>query len=166
MCMLSKTTGWLSFEHVAVGGIVRTYDLRMGVIRCDDCGSSITSIAPTHDGECLVVSRLDGTIRLLQLDSGDLVNKYDSHHVAGQYGLECCVTSDDAAIVSGSEDGRVVLYDLVRATRIQSLEGHTRPTCSVAAHPQLEFSSVVITVSFDGTSIVWANDADYMKWQD
>jgi mitogen-activated protein kinase organizer 1 len=150
----------------AVDGIVRTYDLRMGLIRCDDCGSSITSMAPTHDGECLVVSCLDGTIRLLGLDSGELLNTYDSHHVAGQYGLECCVTSDDQTIVSGSEDGRVVLYDLVRATRIQSLEGHTRPTCSVAAHPQREFSSVVITASFDGNAIVWANNADYMKWQD
>jgi mitogen-activated protein kinase organizer 1 len=150
----------------AVDGVVRTYDLRMGLIRCDDCGSSITSMAPTHDGECLVVSCLDGTIRLIGLDSGELLNTYDSHHVAGQYGLECCVTSDDQTIVSGSEDGRVVLYDLVRATRVQSLEGHTRPTCSVAAHPQREFSSVVITASFDGNAIVWANNEDYMKWQD
>jgi mitogen-activated protein kinase organizer 1 len=150
----------------AVDGIVRTYDLRMGLIRCDDVGSSITSMAPTHDGECLVVSCLDGTIRLLGLESGELLNTYDSHHVAGQYGLECCVTSDDQTIVSGSEDGRVVLYDLVRATRVQSLEGHTRPTCSVAAHPLREFSSVVITASFDGNAIVWANNADYMKWQD
>jgi mitogen-activated protein kinase organizer 1 len=164
--VVQDDSGSALIRTASVDGNVRTYDLRMGVIRSDDCGSSITSMAPTHDGECLAVSCLDGTIRLLGLDSGELVNTYDSHHVAGQYGLECCVTSDDQTIVSGSEDGNVVLYDLVRATRSQSLQGHTRPTCSVAAHPLREFSSVVITASFDGNAIVWANNADYMKWQD
>jgi mitogen-activated protein kinase organizer 1 len=158
--------GLAFIRTAAVDGSVRTYDLRMGEIRCDNFGSSITSMAPTHDGECLAVSCLDGTIRLMELKSGELLNTYDSHHAAGQYGLECCLTSDDAAIISGSEDGRVVLYDLVRATRVQALQGHTRATCSIAAHPKRECSSVVISASFDGSAVVWANDADFMQWQD
>lgn len=161
-----QNDGLALIRTAAVDGMVRTYDLRKGVIRCDDCKSSITSMAPTHDGECLAVSCLDGTIRLIELDSGELLNTYDSHHAAGQYGLECCITSDDATIVSGSENGSVVLYDLVRANRVQSLQGHTKPACSVAAHPKREHSSVVITTSFDGNAVVWANDADYMRWQE
>jgi mitogen-activated protein kinase organizer 1 len=150
----------------SVDGVVRTYDLRKGVIRCDNFGSPITSITPTRDGHCLVVSCLDGAIRLMELDSGELLNTYDSHHTAGRYGLQCRVSADDATVVTGSEDGRVTLYDLVRASCVQSLVGHTRPTCAIATHPQKDCGHVVITASYDASVVVWANSADFIRWQD
>lgn len=150
----------------SVDGVLRTYDLRKGNIFTDDCGSAITGMTQTFDGECLAVNCLDGSIRLMQIDTGELLNTYTSSHVAGQYGLKCCMTADDATIVTGSEDGRAVLYDLVRGHCVQTLEGHTRPTCSVAAHPKIDNTSVLITASYDGTSIVWANDEGFMKWED
>jgi mitogen-activated protein kinase organizer 1 len=150
----------------SVDGVVRTYDLRKGNMFADNCGSPITGMAPTYDGQCLAINCLDGSIRLMELDTGELLNTYTSSHVAGQYGLQCCMTADDATLVTGSEDGKAVLYDIVRSTCIQSLEGHMRPTCSVAAHPKRECTSVLITASYDGTAVVWANDEGFMKWQD
>jgi mitogen-activated protein kinase organizer 1 len=150
----------------SVDGIVRTYDLRKGILRCDDFSSPITSMAQTHDGQYLVVSCLDGTIRLMEVNSGELVNTYDKHHAAGQYGLMCGVTADDSTIITGSEDGQCILYDLVHGTCVQSLMGHTRPTCAVAVHPKSSNNSVVITASYDGNVIVWANSPDYMRWQE
>lgn len=150
----------------SVDGVVRTYDLRMGQVKCDDCQSSISSMAPTHDGQCLAISCLDGTIRLMEQDTGELLNTYVSDHVAGNYSLRCCITSDDANIVTGSEDGRAVLYDLVRGSPVQSLEGHSRPTCSVAANPKRENTSVLITGSFDGNAIVWAHDSSYVHMKE
>ena len=150
----------------SVDGVVRTYDLRKGNMFADDCGSAITSMTPTHDGQCLVISCLDSPIRLMDLDSGELMNTYTSGHVAGQYGLECCMTADDATLVTGSEDGKAVCYDIVRGHSVQTLEGHSRPTCSVAAHPKRDNNSVVITASYDGTAVVWAADEGFMKWED
>lgn len=150
----------------SVDGVVRTYDLRKGILRCDDFSSPITSMSQTRDGQYLVVSCLDGIIRLMELDSGELVNTYEKHHTAGQYGLMCAVTADDSTIVSGSEDGQCILYDIVHGTCVQSLIGHSRPTCAVAAHPKSSNASVVITASYDGNAIVWANSPDYMRWQD
>ena len=150
----------------SVDGFVRTYDLRKGVIRCDDFGSPITSMAPTRDGQCLAVSCLDGSIRLMELDSGELLNTYDSCHTAGQYGLQCCVTADDKTIITGSENGHGVLYDLVRANCVQTLVGHTRPTCAIAVHPRKEHADVVITASYDGGAVVWSNSADFIRWQE
>jgi mitogen-activated protein kinase organizer 1 len=152
----------------SVDGMVRTYDLRMGVLRQDNCHSSITSMAPTYDGQCLAISCLDGTIRLMELETGTLLNTYHGSHKAGQYGLGVAILADDATIFSGSEDGQGVCYDLVRATCVQSLQTQgsrsppqRRPTCAIAAHPQQ--SSVVITTSYDESAIVWANDSDV--WQ-
>lgn len=150
---LSSSTAII--RTASVDGVVRSYDLRKGLLQCDDCHAPITGMAPTRDGQCLAISGLDGIIRLIEIESGELLNTYVKHHVAGNYGLQCCLTADDATIVSGSEDGRAVLYDLVRGHVVQSLEGHQRPTCAVAAHPKL--SSVIITASYDGTAVVWAH---------
>jgi mitogen-activated protein kinase organizer 1 len=152
----------LCIRTASVDGCVRTYDLRKGEVACDEFASPITSMAPCKDGSSLAVSCLDGSIRLMDIGSGQLLNTYESHHVAGRYGLHCCITADDATVVTGSEDGRAVLYDLVSATCVQSLVGHSRPTCAVATQPT--DSSVVVTASFDEQCVVWANSADAMRW--
>jgi mitogen-activated protein kinase organizer 1 len=147
----------------SVDGVVRTYDLRKGLLQCDNFGSPITSMAHTRDGNCLVVSCLDGTIRLVELETGELLNTYGSHHTAGQYGLGVDVLADDATIVTGSENGACALYDLVRANAVQILEGPARrPTCTVAAHPKQ--ASVVVTASYDNSTVVWSHDD--RAWQE
>jgi mitogen-activated protein kinase organizer 1 len=154
----SSSTATAIIRTSSVDGMVRSYDLRKGLLQCDDCHAAITGMAPTRDGQCLAISGLDGVIRLMEMESGELLNTYLQHHVAGNYGLQCCLTADDATIVSGSEDGRVILYDLVRGSMVQALEGHQRPTCAVTAHPQR--TSVIITASYDGTAVVWANEQE------
>ncbi|MGK3734540.1 MAG: mitogen-activated protein kinase organizer 1 [Bacillariaceae sp.] len=147
----------------SVDGFVRTYDLRKGLLQCDDFGSPITSTAHTKDGQCLVVSCLDGTIRLMELETGELLNTYNSHHISGKYGLEVDILADDSTIITGSEDGSCVLYDLVRANSVGTLYGPARrPTCTIKAHPKQ--SSVVIAASYDNSTVVWSNDAS--PWQE
>jgi mitogen-activated protein kinase organizer 1 len=96
-------------------------------------------------------------------DSGEVLNTYDSkHHTAGTYGLDCAITATDESIVSGSEDGNVVLYDLVDGSMSQILVGPTKPTCSVAAHPKR--ASVLLSASYDGNAVVWSNPSEICKW--
>lgn len=147
----------------SVDGVVRTYDLRRGQLQCDDCGSGITSMALTKDSQCLAVSCLDGTIRLLQVDTGELLNTF-AKHKAGNYGLDVVILGDDATVMSASEDGTCVLYDLVQAKPVQELEvSSKRPTCSIAANPK--WSSVVITASYDETTTVWSHDSSQFYWE-
>jgi mitogen-activated protein kinase organizer 1 len=168
-----SVTGVDTLQHVdgealirtcSVDGIVRTYDLRKGILQEDNVDNAIFSMALTHDAQCLAISCLDGTIRLMEAETGELLNTYSKHHVAGNYALSCNFTADDAHVVTGSEDGRVVLYDLVRGEMVQELLGHLKPTCSVASHPLRQQSSIVISASYDGSAIVWANDSSYIQY--
>lgn len=121
----------------SVDGCVRTYDMRMGVLHCDDCGSPITSLAhavvddESEKKPILAISCLDGAIRI---KSDDLVTFSDSvvgatallengtevpwicrdGHTAGRYSLGCAFLADGSAIVSGSENGHPVIYDAKR----------------------------------------------------
>mmetsp|Transcript_40112 Transcript_40112/g.120963 ORF Transcript_40112/g.120963 Transcript_40112/m.120963 type:complete len:353 (-) Transcript_40112:122-1180(-) len=150
----------------SVDGCLRTYDLRRGRIRVDDMGDSVTGVALTRDGQCVAASCLDGTIRLLERSTGELLQTYRGGHAAGRYGLGCDVSSDDTVVVSGSEDGAVTLYDLMgsgsAATAI--LRGHGKPTCAVASHPRREWKSIVLSASYDGRALVWASEDDAARW--
>eukprot|EP00536_Pseudo-nitzschia_multiseries_P016231 jgi/Psemu1/263512/estExt_Genewise1Plus.C_10510016 len=165
----NNNTNTAVIRTASVDGILRTYDLRKGILQCDDFGSPITSVAHTRDGNCLAVSCLDGTIRLVDAGTGtdtgtgELLNTYASHHTAGRYGLDVDILADDATIVTGSENGACALYDLVRADAVQILEGPARrPTCTVKAHPKR--SSLVIAASYDNSTVVWSHDP--APWQD
>jgi mitogen-activated protein kinase organizer 1 len=175
-----SSTSTALIRTASVDGMVRTYDIRKGNLAADDCGSPITGMASSWDNQCLAINCLDGSIRLMELDSGILLHTYTGSHKAGHYGLACAMTADDTTLVTGSEDGNAVLYDIMmggvrqqRGSRqgttnkaVQILQGHTRPTCSIATHPKRDHASVVITASYDGTAIVWAHEEGFMKWED
>lgn len=145
----------------SVDGNLRTYDLRMGQLRCDSIGEPITSFTLTHDKKCIVPNCLNGGIYLFEKDSMQCLMAYKDHHRAGRYSLECSVLAHDEFILTGSEDGEAVIYNLVDGTLVQKCQGHKQPTCSVASHPNK--SSIFVSASYDGNAIVWANPSQLLK---
>jgi mitogen-activated protein kinase organizer 1 len=153
-----------TIDTASVDGCLRTYDVRNGQVLTDDYHSPITDIAISAVGARTAVSCLDGGIRIARNESTATVSQPTvcrSHHKAGRYGLRCCFVARDSLLATGSEDGRVVLYDSYQASPVGELLGHTAPTCSVAS-----FGEVVVTASYDGNCIVWANNIDHMRWND
>jgi len=131
-----------TFEVVtaSVDGFVRTYDLRMGQLRSDDFHSPVTSIAMSSDQNCLAASCLNGKIRLVERSSGVPLSEYTGHK-AGNYGLDVSIMCDDITLASGSEDGKVYLYDLVKKTPSQIIAACSplapkKAVCSLATHPK------------------------------
>jgi len=135
----------------SVDGCVRTYDIRMGTLTADHLGQSVTSITPTADGNCIVSSCLDSTVKLLDKSSGEILNEYKGH-ANTNYKIDNCATKDDAFILSGSEDNNVYTWDLVHGKLVQTLKGHTNAVCSLSFHPT---ETCLVTSSFDSTVRVW-----------
>ena len=63
------------FASRSVDGKVRNYDVRMGQLRVDCIGQPVTSVSFSKDGQCVLASTLDDTIRLLDKDTGELLNE-------------------------------------------------------------------------------------------
>ena len=115
----------------SVDGCLRVYDIRKGVLQCDNYESPITGLAIPRDSETypfVAASCIDGSIRIGTManeqnfnttnnSSNSMATKIpvllncQGRHTAGRYGLECCFNADASVLVSGSEDGRAVLYD-------------------------------------------------------
>ena len=60
----------------SVDGCVRSYDVRMGKLRTDHIHHPITSLNISHDGNCVLLGCLDSALRLLDKDSGELLNSF------------------------------------------------------------------------------------------
>jgi len=159
-----------------VDGYMRRYDVRMGEMASDCLVHPITCVRFTHDGNCLLATCMDNTVRLFDKSNGELLNSY-SGHKNSSYKVESAMTREhaharthartrarthththrrthtllllrvsegvgggglmmltlliclrgasggDAYVACGSEDGRILFWDLVSGKLAHTLEG-------------------------------------------
>eukprot|EP00967_Tisochrysis_lutea_P141729 scaffold260789_cov36-Tisochrysis_lutea.AAC.1 len=135
----------------SVDGVVRTYDLRMGMMVSDTLGAAVTNLALSRDGNCILAASLDARLRLLDKSTGGLLNTYKGH-VHTQFKLGACLSHDDALVVGGSEDGFLYVWDLVESERVSRIRAASGAVSSVACDPRrLE----ILTGSHEGVVKLW-----------
>ncbi|XP_007942747.1 WD repeat-containing protein 25 [Orycteropus afer afer] len=78
--------------------------------------------------------------------------RYEGHKVEG-YSVGCECSPDGDLLVTGSADGRVLLYSFRTASRAHTLQGHTQACVGTTFHPVLP--SVLATCSWEGDVKVW-----------
>jgi mitogen-activated protein kinase organizer 1 len=117
---------------------------------------SITSVAVSHDANCLLVSCLDNTLRLFDRSNGELLTEYKGH-LNTKYRINSCFTNDDAFVISGSEDNQIYFWDLVEGKVVHTLKGHKGVVTCVAHHPE---AVCLVSTSQDGSVKVWKQERD------
>ena len=135
----------------SIDGAVRTYDLRKGALYRDALGPPVGSVRLSHDGNCVLASTLDATLRLLDKASGQVLCEYRGH-ANERFKLEARLSRDDSRVLGGSEDGRLHAWDLVRGASLGTLQCHSGPLVSLELHPT---SHAILTASHDGTAKMW-----------
>jgi WD40 repeat protein len=98
-----------------VFGIYNTfysYDIRMGACTQDRVGFPVTHALFSNDRNCVLASSLDNTVRLFDVENGEMLAQYTGHKNS-EYKVTATLSSDDAHVICGSEDGRVCFWDLV-----------------------------------------------------
>jgi mitogen-activated protein kinase organizer 1 len=63
----------------SVDGKIREYDLRAGQLTMDTLGEATTSVTYTRDGQFVVASCADATVRLIDTHAGELLNEFKGH---------------------------------------------------------------------------------------
>ena len=121
-------------RRVAAGnweGITQVWDVTTGerTHRITGPDHSITGIVMTDDGERIITSCEDRTIRISHLESGLplLLLRSDS----GGY-MHLALTPSKRFLVSTTADGRVWMWSLERGDKWRTLKGHTDAVREVA----------------------------------
>mmetsp|Transcript_24939 Transcript_24939/g.39118 ORF Transcript_24939/g.39118 Transcript_24939/m.39118 type:complete len:164 (+) Transcript_24939:342-833(+) len=134
-----------------VDGYVRIFDIRAGEMVADCIGHPVTCVHFTNDGNCVLATCMDDKVRLFDKSNGELLQSY-SGHKNSSYKVESCMTQGDAQVVCGSEDGRILFWDLVEGKELHSLSGHTHVVCGLSPHPN---NNSLLSCSVDGSVILW-----------
>ena len=143
-----------------VDGAARVVDLRRGLCHVDRLDAPVTSVSHSRDEQCLAVSCLTSRVALLDCSSGDALATYRGH-VAERSKTECRLTNTDAHVLAGSEDGRVLFWDLVSASVVADLRAHDETTvvCGLDFAPE-GAAPAMATCATDGRAHYWTASSD------
>jgi mitogen-activated protein kinase organizer 1 len=133
---------------------VRRYDIRAGNLVTDCIGEVITCASFTKDNHCIVVSCSDGTIKLIDKDTGELLGEYEGLSKS-DFCLESSVNFDDTMVLSGSNDGRIWVWNLISRKIVMYLSDKTsveHPIISIGVHPTKN-------------NFLAANGSDILLWE-
>jgi mitogen-activated protein kinase organizer 1 len=126
-CAKESTCIWAG----SVDGRVRNYDFRMGRVTVDVLGHPVTSLSTTRRADGILVGTLDSTLRLLDSNTGKLLQAFkgsDEHMFANQnFRLKSTLAINDGVVLSGTEDGRVLGWDVISGQVKWDVEHDNRP---------------------------------------
>ncbi|CAG2116868.1 unnamed protein product, partial [Medioppia subpectinata] len=133
---------------------VRSYDIRKGIMNCDRTDASVSNVCLTRDGQCLLISCLNNTVKLLDKSNGEVLAIYTGHSNS-KYRIDSCLTDNDSVVLSGSEDGSVHCWSLIETTIIGKI-GHDmhRVVHSLSSHP----SANRLLTAAEGFIYLWSNE--------
>ncbi|KAF9951496.1 WD repeat-containing protein 83 [Mortierella alpina] len=135
-----------------VDGSIRIYDIRMGSLITDQIFEPITSVSFSKDGNCILASSLDNTVRLMDRANGQLLNAYKGHKNS-QYKIRSCLSNSDAHVLSGSEDGKIYVWDLIEGDVVYRIDAHSKIVSAIAYHPTQDR---MCSASVDGSIKTWS----------
>ncbi len=116
----------------------------------------VVSVRFSPNGKFVLAWTVDSCVRLWNYVEGRCVKTYQGHQnqkysIGGAFGVH----DDEAFIVSGSEDGSIVFWDVTSKNVLQRLEGHEGVVLGVDAHPK---EHLLVSGGLDRTVRVWIVD--------
>jgi mitogen-activated protein kinase organizer 1 len=104
------------------------------------------------DAGCVLAGVVESRLALLDASSGEVLAEYRGH-AHERSAIASTLSSDDALVASGSEDGRVVMWELVDADVVASIDAHPKHSaCGLDWHPR---GDVMATGGTDGLAKLW-----------
>lgn len=137
----------------SVDGHVRLYDLRKGQLTADNIQHPVTSVQFTEDNLTYLVASLDSSIRLMDIASGAMLNHFTGHDNA-KYRIKATTIENDSYVIGGSEDGTIMIWDLLTGNVVRQLNRHTKSITCIVRSPKK--SALVLSCSLDGTAGIWS----------
>lgn len=153
----------------SVDGRVRCYDLRMGecTVDCIAPGKGVTSVQASKKGEGYLVSSLDSKVRFMDRATGKCLQVFGNEDFKNEeYRVRSTLAMADACVISGTEDGRVFVWDVLSGEVMHRL-WHKEHRVEGGAESQSSKKDVVSAVSWNQLRKQWASaggDGSVVIW--
>jgi mitogen-activated protein kinase organizer 1 len=136
----------------SLDGVLRTFDIRCGALYIDNLKEPIISMEVSRDDSISLTSHSDGVLKIIDRLNGEVLSSYSGAHVVRENTLGCGLSEDNNRIVTGSEDGSVVVYETIGGRIVKGV-GHSAGVVGVSTHPKDK--DVILSASFDCSCRLW-----------
>ena len=137
----SVVAGRYEIFTASLDGRLRIYDIRRGRLTTDKVADALVDIQLSEYQQVLLLSTLDSRIMLVNKTDGDIQQTYTGHKCEN-YIIRSRFAAREAAVISGSEDGEVFMWDLVDKTVKQRFAYGSGPILDVEVNNP--FTSIVV----------------------
>lgn len=134
-----------------IDGHCRCFDIRLGKCIDDNIYHPLTSVSINKNENFLLLSCLDDTIRLIDRSDASQLQTYKGH-IMDDCIITSCFSYDDYFVLSGSSNGLIHCWDLIKGKQVSCFKGHNGPITKVKYHPM---KSMFFTCGVDGIVNVW-----------
>ena len=97
-----------------------------GLVRYLD--TAVFSIAATVDGNLLAIGAIDGA-RLVEAGTGQVLRAFHGHR---GWVTAVCLSPSGELLVTGGDEGLIILHDVLTGQHLKTLEGHSRQVLSLS----------------------------------
>ncbi|GAA5877585.1 hypothetical protein JCM16303_003387 [Sporobolomyces ruberrimus] len=117
--------------------------------------SELTSVEISQDSKYAIINHAPKEILYLELESGSIVRKFEGHD-QGQYVLRSCFGgATENFVLSGSADGKIVVYHRDTGRLLYKLTGHDVTTVNAVAWNPDPSRAMWASCSDDRTVRIW-----------
>lgn len=89
-------------------------------------------------------------ISLIEKATGTKIQSYTGHKL-GQFTVDVRFNPSDTHLLTGSEDGSLVVFDVMKPTPIKQIKAHQK----VLSAMDIDEDKGIVTASHDGTVCYW-----------
>eukprot|EP00735_Rhodelphis_limneticus_P014311 TRINITY_DN8314_c0_g1::TRINITY_DN8314_c0_g1_i1::g.29147::m.29147 TRINITY_DN8314_c0_g1::TRINITY_DN8314_c0_g1_i1::g.29147 ORF type:complete len:206 (+),score=51.87,sp/Q8YRI1/YY46_NOSS1/38.74/2e-36,sp/Q8YRI1/YY46_NOSS1/38.50/2e-35,sp/Q8YRI1/YY46_NOSS1/38.10/3e-34,sp/Q8YRI1/YY46_NOSS1/37.70/1e-33,sp/Q8YRI1/YY46_NOSS1/37.57/2e-30,sp/Q8YRI1/YY46_NOSS1/34.52/6e-30,sp/Q8YRI1/YY46_NOSS1/35.38/3e-29,sp/Q8YRI1/YY46_NOSS1/35.45/3e-29,sp/Q8YRI1/YY46_NOSS1/34.92/4e-29,sp/Q8YRI1/YY46_NOSS1/34.39/3e-28,sp/Q8YRI len=136
----------VKFWDIMSGLCIKTFSSHLG---------EVTSVEMNDSGRLLVSASKDNSNRLWDVMMGKPVRRFKRHQNASKNFIRVGFGPNQTAVVGGSEDGCVYMWDIETGEVLQCLRGHSSIVYSAVWSTQ---QSLLVSCSNDKTARVWWYD--------
>lgn len=144
-------------------GLIRVWDTATG--QClrtffHEDTPPVASVRFSPNGRFVLTWMLDSSLRMWNYGEGRCVKTYQGHRnerfgLSGAFGLYGGEECKKALVVSGSENGDVLVWDVVSKGILQRLTGHEGAVLGVDVHSDLK---AMVSCGMDRTIRIWREE--------
>ncbi|KAL4924715.1 WD40 repeat domain-containing protein [Aspergillus undulatus] len=143
------------------------YDLQSDNVVCLPLEAKPTSVVASQDRKTILVDLASGEVQLIDIETKAVVRSFRGQHAGTFVITSIFFGPEESLIVSGSEDGRVYIWDRNNGALLDILEGHGFGCVdSISVNPANP--DMLVSTGDDCTSRVWSRQqsGDTEDWSD
>lgn len=88
---------------------------------------------------------------MIEKGTGTKIQEYSGHNL-GQFGIDVVFNTRDTHVMTGSLDGKLYIYDLMRPQPVKVIPAHKQVLSAIGIHE----TGGIVTASHDGTVCYWS----------